>query len=49
MHQERFEVASAVYFPYNQGAKDTGWGCAWRAIQTLLSNKNMHTTFQQLF
>lgn len=27
---------------------DFGWGCAWRAIQTLLSNYGTETDFKDL-
>jgi hypothetical protein len=26
-----------VYYPYNHDIKDFAWGCAWRAIQTVIS------------
>ena len=32
-----------VYFPYRHNNDDEGWGCAWRAIQTLLSTQNIIT------
>ena len=32
---------TGVYYPYNYCTKDVGMGCAWRAIQTLLSTQQI--------
>jgi hypothetical protein len=50
-YQSAFLVStnSAIYYPYNHGVRDAGWGCAWRAIQTLISNRNKHLPFQTLY
>jgi len=37
------------YFPYNYEFKDQGWGCAWRAIQLLLSSQNIVIPFEELY
>ncbi len=29
------------YYPYNHLTKDEGWGCAWRAIQALISTQGI--------
>ncbi len=29
--------------------KDSGWGCAWRAIQTLLSSQDIIVSFEKLY
>ena len=39
----------ATYFPYNCDINDKGWGCAWRAIQTLLSTTDTQIGFAELF
>ena len=38
-----------IYYPYNHLTKDAGMGCAWRAIQTLLSTYGVNETFLTLY
>lgn len=40
---------TGVYYPYNHLTKDVGIGCAWRAIQTLLSTHGINETFLSLY
>lgn len=30
------------YYPYDLDVKDSGWGCAWRCIQMMLSRGAPH-------
>lgn len=39
--------SAKVYYPYNNEVVDSGWGCAWRAIQTALSPAK--NSFEELF
>ena len=41
-------MPKVTFYPYNQIYDDFGWGCAWRAIQTLLSNYGTETDFKDL-
>lgn len=41
-------MTKGTFYPYNQTYDDFGWGCAWRAIQTLLSNSEKETDFKDL-
>jgi hypothetical protein len=38
-----------IYYPYNHEHLDVGWGCAWRAIQTLLSTQQINCNFATLY
>lgn len=40
---------TGIYYPYNYFTKDVGMGCAWRAIQTLLSTHGVDETFITLY
>lgn len=37
------------YYPYNHLFRDKGWGCAWRAIQTVISYYDHEIPFDKLF
>lgn len=50
LYQEVFALCpKGIYFPYNHAVKDGGWGCAWRAIQTLLSTQDIVISFEELY
>jgi hypothetical protein len=50
LYQEVFTVCPrGIYFPYNHAVRDKGWGCAWRAIQTLLSTQDIVISFEELY
>jgi hypothetical protein len=38
-----------IYYPYNHEIRDSGWGCAWRAVQTLLSTQDIFLSFEELY
>lgn len=41
-------VEKGFYYPYNHEHEDYGWGCAWRAIQGLLSSHQIEIVFKDL-
>lgn len=46
----QFFSKGATFYGYNaEGIQDYGWGCAWRALQTSLSDYNFHRPFIELF
>lgn len=38
-----------MYVPYNNVYEDRGWGCAWRAIQMVISAYKINDSFIDLF
>lgn len=38
----------STFYPYNHNYDDFFWGCAWRAIQTVLSAYGIETDFKEL-
>jgi hypothetical protein len=43
-------ATDGTHMPYNaEGVRDYGWGCAWRAIQTLLTSHKITKSFQDLW